>query len=263
MNTKIMILGDTHANPPSMQKAIRAAAELDLAAIVQVGDFGFWPNDPGGLAFLENVSGTATEAGVPVYAIPGNHEDWKAWLEVIEDADKDWQGFAKYLPNLKIAPPVHNWKWGHTIFASVGGAYSIDRRSRTLNRSWFEEELPQWEYLGSLPDGGVDVLLTHDAPQNLAVALGWPSVQIDEPDDAAQAQAVIQAVYDKIRPSLGVHGHWHTQLVYQWEGATVIGLDQASGSPLGRSAAVLDVIERKCQSWDQFIYESKETKWQH
>ena len=255
--TKILIVGDSHASRGALRTAVDEAANRGMEKVFVVGDFGFWPNDTfAGQDFLESVVQNGKNTGIITYFLPGNHEDWRAYLDLILDGEADEDGFVLYDEGgwLRAAPPVHNWSWDGVRFGSVGGAYSIDRSMRTLNRSWFKEEIPQLDYPEQLAE--CDVLLTHDAPINLAIVHGWENrVQPSEEAEAEQSHMVIYQCIEKAKPQIVVHGHWHLPCQYPSDFGTIIGLDQSSGGYWPKALAVLDTEARKIYNWNQFVYD--------
>ena len=52
--TRVLLVGDTHGNQRWLQGTVfPTAAREDVDLIVQIGDFGWWPGNAGGDAFLE------------------------------------------------------------------------------------------------------------------------------------------------------------------------------------------------------------------
>lgn len=260
---RILILGDTHGAEPAIHMPINFALNHGIDALFQVGDFGYWPRSKGYGGFHLSVSALAEETGIPVYWLPGNHEDWDVYLQKIEAAKNvDADGFVPVDEGGRVlaAPPTHTWEWDGMKFGSAGGAYSVDRQFRKEGVSWFKEEVPGWDYPKAFDDD-IDVMLTHDAPVNIARANGWvTSFQIAEPDLAEQSNVVIYNCLQMAQPGLAVHGHWHWWGIYPIEYmddtvGTVVGLDRADGAPLNRSAIVLDTEARAAYTIDQYLYE--------
>lgn len=252
---KILLLGDTHASTTAITHAFMTAAEYELDAVFQVGDFGYWPNLGGGPEFLVECKKAIKKYKLPLYWLPGNHEDWKTYLSLGSHVPKSDDGFWVFGKEHYAAPPAHSWEWDELRFGSVGGAYSIDRQWRTLDRSWFEEELPQYEYVDQLPDS-LDVLITHEAPINLATEFGWhPKMSVPEPELSNQSQAVISLAIQKTNPAVAIHGHWHTSTIYRHYSTQVFALNEASGNRTEMASVVLDTERRMMQTWNQLLYE--------
>lgn len=263
---RILILGDTHAHEPAIVEAYMQAAELGLDRIFQVGDFGYWPRKRLHLneesEYLLTVNALGARFGLPCYWLPGNHEDWDSYDTLIENGPHDDEGFAVH-GWMRATPRVHRWEWDGIRFGSIGGAFSIDRFVRKEGWSWFKQEVPRWEDVETLGMDPVDVMLTHDAPVNVATEIwGQPAIRFNphEMVEAHQSQAVIAAAMHNTRPKITFHGHWHGRTQYKFEGMTVQGLHMASGEPLVYSSAVLDTVKRRWYSFNEFLYEAEGTE---
>jgi predicted phosphodiesterase len=257
---KILLLGDTHGVGPSLSRAINFAQAEGLDAVFQVGDFGFWPR---GGTTRNSFIAVASQSPVFVYWIPGNHEDWDEYETILSALDRDVDGFGVW-GSMRIAPKTHSWCWDDLCFGSLGGAYSVDRSMRTEGKSWFPQEMPEWTDLDALPDK-VDVLITHEAPVNLADAHGWstPRGWVIDKALSAQSQGVIAAACHNTRPSLLVHGHWHIRMNYYLKeiGTFCQGLDQASSSDYD-CMMVLDTERKALYDLYQYKTEGTRPQWQ-
>ena len=148
---KLLLVGDTHCSQTALAQAINFASEQELDAIFQVGDFGFWPKVRNGKDFVR----MADESPVPIYALPGNHEDWDEWDEWVEHGFRSpADGFIlrSCTSKLYLSPRVHSWTWDGLRFGVLGGAYSVDRSLRVEGVDWFEQEVPQFSDLDILPE---------------------------------------------------------------------------------------------------------------
>lgn len=251
---KIMFLGDTHCSRTAVSVATDYAERFGIDRIFQVGDFGFWPMTNNGIDFIEQCHYNR----LPLYWMPGNHEDWPSYYDFLDNAVYDDDGFAIH-GAMRVAPPTHAWNWDGLRFGSLGGAYSVDRSVRTEGVSWFPEELPQYEWVDQLPEQ-VDVLVTHEAPINLSKAHGWgplpKSFKVDW-DLSVQSQDVVRRAIEKTHPQVAIHGHWHFRIDYNIAASPthIFGIDQASGEPIHQASIVLDTEKRAVYNWNQFIYE--------
>ncbi|TXH43264.1 MAG: metallophosphoesterase [Desulfurellales bacterium] len=253
---KVLLLGDTHGHAPALREACQVALDTGMDAIFQLGDYGYWP--AAGWERQDFLK-TAQRVGdqIPLYWLPGNHEDWTAYLTLCEEGEKDSDGFI-IDGTVRVAPPTHSWVWENTRLGSLGGAYSVDRGVRTLGVDWFEEEVPEYEQVDELPDK-LDVLLTHEAPLNLARAMGWRPwpYKIDE-ELSNQSQNVIWVAMTKTRPEFLVHGHWHNQIVYPCDGTTVFGLNMSSGVATHLASCILDLEAKRVYTWNEYLYKEDE-----
>ena len=233
---KVLFVGDTHGNGHWWDAVVSpVAARVGADAVVQVGDFGFWPGEEGRW-FLDAVADT----GVPVYFCDGNHEHHDHLAEVVTDARR-----RTGIGDLREPVPVGEQLWylprggriqfGPVQLCSLGGAHSIDRAYRTPGSSWFDAEHVTDDDLAEACAGGrCDVLVTHDAPSGWAVP-GLPAasemsaaMQLELP--AAHAHRMrLREAYEALQPSVVVHGHYHsryrTTVTEPWGEVTVEGLD--------------------------------------
>ena len=72
---RVLIAGDTHGNTSWVETLARKAAEQGCPIIIQVGDFGYFPDHPGGPRFLTAVDTACAVNGVELWFIDGNHDD--------------------------------------------------------------------------------------------------------------------------------------------------------------------------------------------
>ncbi len=242
---RVALLGDTHANTWWTQRVIKALADEGIKTVVQLGDFGWWPQ----LAFARKISRDASKAGVHVLFLDGNHEHHLNLRKSACNADPESDNGrpVQLHPNLWYLPRGCAWQWGQTKFRALGGAFSVDKPFRTPGKTWFEEELPSDnDFQRAINAGPTDVLLTHDYH-----ALGYhlPStLEIDEDLDrlSRQVQKRLAEVAKAIKPELVVHGHWHRRYTTQQHGITIEGLncDDTVGA-----AIILDVDTLQTRNW--------------
>lgn len=233
----MLLLGDSHSDYEFIVRALRVARDEGCDALVQLGDFGLWPDQRRRKAgeivlnerWLGYVATGAREHGVPIRFLDGNHDFHPAaraafpeqpgsHLRVVRDGWLDW------------ADRGSTWTWCGIRFGALGGGFSIDGASRQPGIDyWPETETTSDADVERLVNQGhVDVLLTHDAPFGVPI----PGLRKLRPilaklsDD--NRRQVSRAV-DGCRPSLIVHGHLHSdhQAVIDHDDGTqarVIGL---------------------------------------
>lgn len=209
---KLLIAGDTHSNLGWTSRLIDFASENGCDKIVQLGDFGFWPNEYLGKVFLHAVSRSAQNAGIPFYWIDGNHENHAMLNEMLPSTSAD--GFVEIADHLTYIPRSHVWEWAGVRIGALGGAFSIDHAVRVLGHSWFQEELITEENVRALvAKRPVDVLFTHEAPDQPPGRSFSLAIQ-DEAISTEQRRLVRQAA-ECSGAKLLFHGHWHRR--YSWE----------------------------------------------
>lgn len=211
---RIVIAGDWHGNARAAAIALDAAVAVGAPVIVQLGDFGLWPGYEGA-RYLTELNTLASDLGVLIAWVDGNHEDFTqlAATPVSEDG-LQWQD-----SHIAHVPRGARWTWHGIRFAALGGATSLDRARRKLGTSWWIEESVNDNDLAVLAAGGdCDVLLTHDCPAGVdipgighrdiaaAVRSGWPLAELERAWD--HRDRMLEAVRS-VRPTHLWHGHYH------------------------------------------------------
>jgi predicted phosphodiesterase len=151
----IMVVGDIHGDSRFLAQVADTIPERhpEVTAIIQVGDFGFYP---GLIDDFQRVNST-----VPIYAIDGNHEHFPMLTGITE--------VTEMFPNIFYVPrgTVLEIDGGRVAFC--GGAASVDKDIRLRQKmSWFAEEQIQDSDIEKLDDvDSVDLLITHCPPQSV------------------------------------------------------------------------------------------------
>lgn len=226
---KILLSGDSHGDINHL-KAMQAKVEkfdCDLAFVL--GDFGFWPRHKDGVKFLNACS----KLDFPVYFLDGNHEDHEVLDKHLED-DLWKEDFIEVHPNVFWAHRRMRWQWDSMTFAAMGGAFSIDRNLRTKYVDWFPREMISEDdvifqtTLGNPQYRTVDVMLTHDVPSFVDIALplyqefdGLPILDKDTTHNRMQLTKIV----NYLNPELIFHGHWHVGYTQKTDNLMVQGLN--------------------------------------
>lgn len=209
------------------------AQQYGITCIVQLGDFGYWEHQDEG-KFLDQLSRLAKNYGVAVYWIDGNHENHvllRSTYCVPERTDEN--GFVQMRDRIFYIPRGTAWEWAGVRFLGLGGAFSVDRNSRKVGRSfWFEETITDEEVELACENGkdGVDVVFAHDVftgvDINLVFAMQGRYLSKSPPSDRNRDR--LKTVVDAVQPSQFLHGHYHVyykQNVMQHYGPVrVVGL---------------------------------------
>lgn len=206
--------------------AVREDADL----ILQLGDFGWWPGNPSGDAFLE----AARRSPIPLWWIDGNHEHHDQ-LASIASPSIATSAAMSLGGNLTYLPRGTRVDLDGISGVVCGGAHSIDRQLRNPGQSWFEAERVTDADIARCAAGGhARILFSHDAPA------GWeiPGLIPDEylaPRLKAELPAcwshrrVLSQVFEAVTPELVVHGHYHsaytTTFAAPWGPVKIVGLD--------------------------------------
>lgn len=264
----VAFLGDTHGNINLMfQKAadweLRTGVHLDF--LVQVGDFGVWPNpesvdemsrkhaEKEGLSPIGDFRDYAlgrSRAGYPLYFIRGNHED-QEFLRHHQQIHKalypeDYLTRAiEICPNMFYIPDGHIVELGGVKFAAWGGNFSSKtwnsgteywdpnlkgRRLNHMTRDVFER-LVREQY---------DVLLTHDAPVGAGV-VGAMNIKLPKDEMSGTGCAPIKELIDTVQPRYQINGHWHQFRKNQFGRTTAYVLDKVA--PHEPEALCMEVLE--------------------
>lgn len=205
-----MFIGDTHGVFRQVLTALKKAHANNVHHIIQVGDFGVYPNT----VFLDEVEREAAWRDITIYFVDGNHEDFPYLYSypIAEDGTRPLR------PHIIHLPRGFRFTWGETRFLAMGGAYSVDRSYRTLNVSYWDEELITEHDIEAAGTDQTDVLISHDSPADA------PNPVTDDPfrqqrgrdwfgaehiENAHYNRLALQAVTDATDPALIVHGHYH------------------------------------------------------
>lgn len=208
---RILVSGDTHGGSETIWRKAKIAKDLGCDRILVVGDFGLW-GGYGGVEFLDHCNFAASEFGLHIFALPGNHENhdqWNQWLQMDLPTSS---GFTYVRSRVLISPKVHNWKWSGKRFFIAGGAVSVDKAWRKPGVSWWEDEEFTQSDLESVerykgPD--IDYLFTHDCSDHT------PFRGRLKPDPESQANRQrIDRTIRALKPRYHFHGHMHTR--YEW-----------------------------------------------
>ncbi len=234
---RLFIAGDTHGNLRWWLTYLLPQARLARAdAIVQVGDFGFWEHEPSGVEFLDELDEAAADAGLIIYVLHGNHDNWSnVWLKYHRLTDSD--EFVIVRSHIRYIPQGHVWTWDGLRMRAFGGAYSIDkqyrldlerkrqraafareegRRQRGLPAEpvkdhagtiWFptEEATPEeWAQMFLDDSDPLDIVFSHDKPRRSNPMMDLKNILECHPN-----QNRLQAALDVHRPAWWFHGHLH------------------------------------------------------
>jgi Icc-related predicted phosphoesterase len=228
----ICAAGDIHGAMDRLYRdvfAFEASLGVRFDYVLHVGDFGIWP-DPSRIdkatrhhdgvgdfpAWLrENRRGPR-----PTVFIKGNHEDF-VWLDAQLDAEV--LPDLTYLRNGRTID-IHDQNEGSIRVGGVGGCYGpsdylrrSDRLQGYAKRHYTSDEI---ERLADV--GGVDIVLTHDAPAG---------VRFDRHRQGAgyiSEAAGLDVLLARVQPRVCFFGHHHTRVDAEVSGVRCIGLNKVA-----------------------------------
>lgn len=204
----IVVCGDFHGYFKRVNRFL--SSKPKVSTILQCGDFGFWPRMHGKV-FYDSYGHPKTfnmytlkNRDVKIFWCDGNHEDHES-LKKIENFEIMPNVF--YMRRGKILPLVD----GRNILF-IGGAYSIDKASRTPGEDWFPEEEISQQDIYDLIDAKIDIVISHTAPLEFDVVDYHNDFHKDSSRDA------LSYVLNKYHPKLWYFGHMHLFKQGEFEG---------------------------------------------
>jgi hypothetical protein len=215
---KVLILGDVHGWWGDLVKVVTT---LEPDIVLQVGDFGFFPEQS-----RYNPREWGLASPVPVHWCDGNHEDHAALARLRASAG------GRRVTH-EVAPNVFWQDRGSTLTLPdgrvalfMGGADSIDKRLRIEGESWFPGEQISDEDMAALPEGPVDIVISHTAPNRILLeAVNHPDALVRDP-----ARERLDEVLKRYRPSRWYFGHWHAPMVGEADGCKWTALNDMAGN---------------------------------
>lgn len=210
--TSVMLLGDTHGNPDALLHAFDRAHSQKVDAIIQLGDYGFgWRVGEDGICDYSYLTAAMVEkTGIPFYWLDGNHENFDRLYKLpLNEA-----GHRPILEGVTHLPRGSVITFGETTFMAFGGAYSVDKPSRKVGKSWWKQETADQEDIDrALSAGKADILLTHDAPWGTQTEADFAWLENAFGHDAVVFSQANQRVLTAVLESCGAkevyHGHLH------------------------------------------------------
>ncbi len=216
---RVLLVGDLHGNTSAAVEVLDRAADMGVDLVLQVGDYGWWPRDPGGQKFIWKVESRLALRGLDLWWVDGNHEDF----DRLEAHPVDEDGRRKLSDHVWHLPRGFRWQWEESTWVAVGGAVSVDKKSRIEGKTWFAaEELTDEQADLIIAAGAADVVVAHDAPlgvpflraelrQDLPVwrrddRVPWPIGAMLRSDEH---QRRVRRVVEGVGAGRVFHGHYH------------------------------------------------------
>lgn len=207
----VIFLGDTHSISETQYIIEEKIPKNSL--IIQCGDLGV------GFAHLFSeekifieIVGKLRKLNSKLIAIRGNHDDPKYFTEY-HTLNK------KYSNDIYLASDYTRFCCNGKSFLLVGGAISVDRIIRTINRTWWIDEeffLAKSKIIHS------DILVTHSSPDYCAPVevdqsvKNWASIEHKVTkgisnllEELIKERKKISELVSLVNPKLHVYGHFH------------------------------------------------------
>lgn len=167
----ILYCGDLHGRVNNLGDIVQSAEAKKIAAIIQVGDFGFGFPDDCWKGFLEKRS-RQQKWKVPIYTCFGNHDNWNRIYEMREEQGSDK---VELFPNSGVyfisRGTVIDVDGISHIF--MGGAESSDKQHRIENISWWDLEQPTHKefelFFKNLEEQKPDTVIAHELPLRIEI----------------------------------------------------------------------------------------------
>lgn len=213
-DASIAVAGDWHRNMRWVSQLINfLATQRHITHILHVGDFGIIGNTS---EYLRTLDEATSRTGVEVYFVRGNHDN----PDFLDSLPLDHRGFAPLsyssTPRVFYVPDGTFMTWRGKTILGIGGAVSIDKRLRSAGLEWWPNEVIPGNILDvvepHLPLEGVDVIISHDAPELAAVPLNPAFAALfsrEVVDECEAHRSYFQEVVDALRPRNLIHGHYH------------------------------------------------------
>lgn len=97
----------------------------------------------------------------------------------------------------------------------LGGAFSVDYQHRTKGRDWWPNEEPSHEEAEALiARGPLDILITHDAPDDVPLK-GDFHLSAEQTEKANITRRLLREVVDALAVPHLFCGHWHQRRIHE------------------------------------------------
>jgi Icc-related predicted phosphoesterase len=196
----ILIHGDNHGSWDRLFKKIEDADITDCI-LIGVGDtgIGFKTNEKQ-LREIELLNNRFKKRNIQYMSIRGNHDDPTYFFGTVK------------LSNFELIPDYTYRELNGETFLFVGGAISIDRKMRTLNSTYWRDEV---FVLKPELVKKCDVLIAHTAPYWVGPfdkegLSGWCIKDVHLWDECEKERKDLDELVKLCQPSRSYHGHFHT-----------------------------------------------------
>lgn len=207
---KVYVMGDFHARWIYPNHFFKQNTEESI--YLQCGDFGYLPHfEKHRIKEFDIKNGNSK-----IYFCDGNHEDHES---------------LRKLKNNEICSNVFYMKRGSTltlpdgrVVLFMGGAHSIDYKSRMPRVDWFYEEILTQKDITKCPNIHVDIIISHTCPREFKVEDEYNDITGSKYNDSSREGLSI--LLKKYKPSLWYFAHWHCFKTGQFENTKWTCLDK-------------------------------------
>ena len=240
--TKWAFAADWHGYKAWAIRMIDEAHDHDVKQMFHLGDFGIWPGPDGG-DYRKAVMKRLEKYGMNMKVTLGNHEDYNQ-VERYK-VRNGWITPGNSQEYFQIAHRGQVWEDEGLTFASMGGAFSVDKEWRVKrggygkDRIWWEQEAILDSDIDALKTNlagrKVDIFLSHEFPRGTypGPAKSFRLEKHIDLESQMQRDQLRKAV-DLAKPRWLFHGHWHIRMNNMLHGdgydTHIIGLDQQDTS---------------------------------
>ena len=217
---KIACIGDQHGNIRNFIRVVDYINNIypEIDTLIQVGDFGLMGE--GFERYLLKMNKYLMKMNKYLYFIDGNHEN-HIWLQ--KKIDKNSKLSEVHLSsNIIYIPRGSIKRFNKSIILFVGGAFSVDRAYRKLNKTyWLEETLNPNEMPYILENlykfKKIDLMISHDTPNvfNQQLATSHYKFKYNNIEDASH-KSLLSYIWEEAGKPNVISGHYHlrTNLYY-------------------------------------------------
>lgn len=217
---RALIIGDTHTYWERIVPFLESLLKLyNFDCIIQVGDLAYlpkmWSNHT--IALNQLVIDFVNKNDLKFYWIDGNHEDHSV-LQYVDDFNTSIHNV--YGPNFLYMPRGSYLEIDNHVLFFIGGAETIDKHNRTLNKDYFLEEtilrkqedfvLNQIEKIKLIDKPAI--VIAHTCPQE---AINDDRNILDLMDCGGTGHnKFLDEVVRQLNPIMFFHGHFHKDRIY-------------------------------------------------
>lgn len=213
---------------------------LTDTVLIIAGDIGLGFNSPTiELSYLKEINDICITKNVHLILLRGNHDKPSIYNDIEQRSEYNIYSNVTVIPDYTIIRTMQE----NTL--CIGGAISIDRTNRILDRSyWTDEVIPELtdalkEMLISV-DFNIDIIVTHNAPTfckpvNLSmydqgeIVNNWTfydnALLSDNWNDRFKLDELYEFITKKHNVKCWVYGHFHDHFQTENDGIQFIGLD--------------------------------------